>query len=70
MAVNVVLLPIQIEVVPVIFTTGIGVTLTVTTSVLEHPEVVPVTVYVVVEEGVAKGFGLVGLLNPVVGNHE
>ena len=46
-----------------------GLTVTTTTSVPEHPPVVPVTVYDVVTAGVATGLAMFGLLNPAVGDH-
>ena len=48
---------------------GVVFTVIATVAVAEHPLVVPVTVYVVVADGVAFGFAIEGLLNPVVGNH-
>ena len=51
--------------------TTIGVTVTVTTSVEEQPFIsLPVTVYVVVEAGVAKGFEIVALSNDAAGVHK
>jgi hypothetical protein len=48
-----------------------GVVLMVTTTVLEveQPEVVPTTVYVVVEDGLALIVAPEVLLNPVLGDH-
>jgi hypothetical protein len=48
-----------------------GVVLMVTTTVLEveQPEVVPTTVYVVVEAGVALIVAPEVLLNPMLGDH-
>jgi len=43
------------------------VTVTVTTSVAEHPLLVTVTVYVVVTAGLATGFAIVVELNPAAG---
>ena len=40
----------------------------VTVAVDEHPAAVPDTVYVVVVAGVATGFAIEALLNPVTGN--
>ena len=41
----------------------------ITVSLREHPLLVDLTIYCVVTEGVAKGFGILGLLRPVVGVH-
>ena len=50
------------------FTFGIGFTTTVTVSVEAHkPLLLTVTIYVVVVNGDAIGFAIVGLFNPVVG---
>jgi hypothetical protein len=68
LAVRLVLNPSQIVVVPLMVTTGIGTIVTVTVAVAEHPPADPVTVYVVVEDGVATGFAIVVLLKPVAGN--
>jgi hypothetical protein len=68
LAVNVVLPPSQIEVVPVTVTTGEGVTVMVTVAVDEQPDVVPVTVYVVVPAGDATGLETEGSLRPVTGS--
>ena len=46
-----------------------GLTVTVTVAVLEQPEVVPVTVYVVVEPGLAVTEEPVVALRPVPGLH-
>ena len=49
---------------------GIGFTVIVVEAVLLHPEAVPVTVYVVVEVGLAETELPVVELNPVDGLHE
>ena len=70
-AVNDVLAPIQIAGLPLVAVTTIGVTVTVTTSVEEQPFIsLPVTVYVVVEAGVAKGFEMAALSNDDAGVHK
>jgi hypothetical protein len=51
-------------------TTGIGLTVTVEEAVPLQPAVVPVTVYVVVEEGLADTEVPVVAPNPVDGAHE
>ena len=56
--------------VPLAVTEGEGLTVTVTVVVPEHPPDVPVTVYVVVEAGLATGFEMFGLLSPVAGLQE
>ena len=48
----------------------LGLIVTKTESFKVHPLLVEETVYQVVEEGVAIGFGILGLLNPVVGVQE
>lgn len=67
-AVRVVLVPVHKVVVPLTVITGNEITVNVAVAVLEQPLVVPVTVYVVVELGVAIGLATVDELNPVVGN--
>ena len=52
-----------------IFTTGIGLTVTVTCVVSEHPSEFPITVYVVVELGLAETEEPVVLLKPIDGLH-
>ena len=49
--VKVVELPLQMDVAPLILTVGRGFTVTPTVLVEEQPDVVPVTVYTVVEVG-------------------
>jgi hypothetical protein len=49
--------------------TGIGLTVTVTCAVAVHPRASPVTVYVVVEVGLAVTDEPVVALNPVAGDH-
>ncbi len=49
------------------FTTGRGLTVTFTSSVLKHVPSVAVTVYKVVMAGDAFGLDLLGLLNPPTG---
>jgi hypothetical protein len=51
-------------------TTGTGFTVTVTCAVAVQPSASPVTVYVVVEFGVAVTVEPVAELNPVAGLHE
>jgi hypothetical protein len=51
------------------FTIGRGLTVTVTDAVFVHPEVVPVTVYVVVVPGDAVTVAPVDGERPVVGDH-
>jgi hypothetical protein len=67
-AVSVVFPPAQMLVFPVML--GVSEDCTVTTTVLEPgPQgVVAVTTYVVVLEGFATGFEILGLLRPVVGD--
>ena len=67
-AIKDVLVPPQIVVFPVIAITGMAITETVTVCVLVHTPFEPVTVYVVVEDGLATGFEIFGLLKPVVGD--
>jgi hypothetical protein len=50
-------------------TVGKGLTVNVTVAVLVHPEVVPVTVYVVVAPGAAVTDAPVVTLKPVLGAH-
>jgi uncharacterized protein YebE (UPF0316 family) len=52
------------------FAIGVGLTVIITASVDEQLPVVAVTVYVVVDEGVAVGLAMFAALNPVAGNHE
>lgn len=59
--------PAQIVAVPLAVTVGTGFTVTITVFVFEQPEVVPVTVYVVVALGESDGLAIAGLLTPVVG---
>ncbi len=54
----------------VIVITGLVETVTVTVAEPVHPLAVPVTVYVVVDTGLATGLTLVVLLKPVAGDHE
>jgi hypothetical protein len=49
---------------------GNGLTVIVTLAVPVQPEVVPVTVYVVVVEGFATGLLILVPLNPPAGDHE
>jgi hypothetical protein len=49
-------------------TVGIGFTVTETELVAEHPLLVAVTVYEVVDAGVATGLAIVVELNPVAGS--
>ena len=42
----------------------------VTVALEEHPELVPVTVYVVVDAGLACTIAALVLLRPVAGDHE
>ena len=51
-------------------TTGTGFTVTVTCAVAVHPDASPVTVYVMVEAGLAVTEEPVFALNPVEGDHE
>lgn len=67
LAFSVVLLPEQIVTGDPALATGPGVTVTVTVAVAVQPDDVPVTVYVVVAEGVATGLAMFALLNPVDG---
>ena len=67
---NEVFVPLQIVTSGETDTEGIGLTVTVTVVVLLQGPVVPVTVYVVVADGNARGFATFGLLNPVEGDHE
>lgn len=60
--------PKQIVAVPLALTVGNGVTVIVTTSVAEHPEEVPVTVYVLVIVEEQIGLAIVELLSPVAGD--
>ena len=62
--------PAQIVFVPDAFTVGIGLTVMVTVRVPLQLPVAPVTVYVVVTDGLAIGLATLGSLNPVAGNHE
>ena len=68
LAVNVVLPPVHILVVPETETLGVVFTNTVTCAVSEQLPDVPVTVYVVVTNGDAVGLAAEALLNPVIGN--
>jgi hypothetical protein len=71
LAVRSVELPLQMVVgLPLMDTVGFGTTVTVTVAVFEHEPDLPVTVYVVVPGGVAIGFALVVLVNPVAGDQE
>lgn len=60
--------PAQIVEPPVAVTPGIGFTVITAVAVAEQPEDVPVTVYVVVEVGVAVTVGAVVELRPVAGS--
>ena len=57
--VKVVELPLQIDVAPLMLTVGDGFTVTPTVLVDEQPEVVPVTVYTVVDVGFTLTVGVV-----------
>src|SRR5258706_16457121 len=67
LAVSVVLCPVQMAVFGETVTTGMGFTVTVTCVVAVHPSASPVTVYVVVEDGLAITDEPVVELNAVAG---
>ena len=60
--------PAQIVVLPAMLAVAPDVTVTTTVAVAFPHEVVAVTTYVVVDAGVATGFEIFGLLNPVAGD--
>lgn len=60
--------PEHIVAAPLAVKVGIGFTVIVTDAVFPQPFVVPVTVYVVVEVGLAVGVAEVVLLKPVAGD--
>ena len=69
LAVNVTDPPIQmVEAEAAIVAAGVGLTVTVTSSVRVHVPVVPVTVYVVVDDGFAVTEAVFVALNPVLGD--
>ena len=70
LAVSTVFCPLQIVMSGETVTTGIGFTVTVTCAVAVHPFASAVTVYVVVEVGVAVTLAPVVALNPVAGLHK
>ena len=65
---SVVFPPAQIVVFPEILAMVDEFTVTMTVSVAFPQEVVAVQTYVVVDAGVATGFEILGLLNPVAGD--
>ena len=67
LAVNVVLCPVQMVMLGDTVSTGIGLIVTVTCAVAVHPLASPVTVYVVVDNGVAVTDEPVVALNAVEG---
>ena len=69
LAFSVALSPLQMETLGVTEITGMGLTVTVTCVVPTHPFKSPVTVYVVVERGVAVTIEPVALLNVAAGPH-
>ena len=69
LAVSVVLPPVQIVVLGETAATIEELIFTITVSVAFPQEVTPVQTYVVVVAGVATGFEIFGLLNPVAGDH-
>lgn len=69
-AVRVEFSPAQMLVFPEITGVKEEFTFTITESVAGPQEVVTVTTYVVVEIGVATGFEILGLFNPVAGDQE
>ena len=69
-AVKVVFCPVQRETFGETVTTGTGLTVTVTCAVAVHPNASPVTVYVVVEEGLAVTLEPVVVFSADDGLHE
>ena len=65
-----VLVPEQIAASDPAFAIGAGLTVMVTAAVDEQLPLLAVTVYVVVDVGLATGLAIVALLNPVEGDHE
>jgi len=69
LAVNTVLLPLQMVVAPATVIEGDVMTFTITCAVSVHVPEEPVTTYVVLVIGEATGFAMLVALNPVAGDH-